>query len=317
MRSFAFAGALLVALTACSSVPTAVPPPTLGAPAHSVAFVVTPLGQQGSSVAPVCSSAPAEIELQAAPTAQPTATRWSIYAGVNVRAVEYDAACTATAATATFTIGNPALVTSTTPNYFLAIPPATAGSINLTGLALGATTLTATFPDGTTATAPIGVYGSLGVSCAAFGPLPVPTYFVYDGTSTQTTATAAWSHASGYLAPTQPGACFGSYQTPPGDIFSAGYGEAIVPGGYAVVLTTSTAMPAPLQALASIRSCSFTSEGTKISIGTLSPSLYSSILLFKTGDGRCVKMATQYLVVNDGTISGYYAISDTSGNFAY
>lgn len=171
----------------------------------------------------------------------------------------------------------------------------------------------------------------MGVSCSP------GLYGVFDGVNAQQSAIAAWSATSGYAPPSDnenlaidcdKTATFTPAPAPDNEDIQTDDTDGGVkfPYGYDVIAAASTlgGMPQPLTTLQAIATCaSFTSQGTVLTDAAIQT---AGVILFKTSTGACVKFAVQSDVeqtainggiLNGHTLVGFYAVSDSSGNFSY
>jgi hypothetical protein len=319
----------VVILSACSGGGSSSSVPS--ASARSVGFTtrtIQSVGQRSSqSIASACANA-SPIALQAVPPTPLSASNWSWSEGTAVTATEYSENCAAISSTPAYAILDTGIATTSAPPY-LNVPAPAAGSVNVTGVAAGLTSVKATFPDGTSATIPAGVYGTMGVSCYSGS-----TFGVYDGINPQQNPVAAWSASTGYAPVSDENLLLDCDKTrtitpppaPDNEDMQADDTDGGVkfPYGYDVVATASSLGAQPLLALQTIGDCSnFLSQGTVLNDSAI-PS--AGVILFKTSAGTCVKFAVQESVeqsainggsVNGHTLIGFYAVSEASGKFSY
>lgn len=315
--------AAVALLAACSGgtggvMPGPHPTPT---PAHSVGFSAVSLGSSHTAASvtrrdATCSASSNEIAIMALPaSAPPAGSNYNYQVGYDITAIEYLAGCTTEPGQATYTLSNVTTVSQNAPAWTPNVSQAPSGSINVTGVSAGSATLTAKFPDSSTASLLIGVYGTMGVSCAS------NQYFVY--TSANDYAGAGWSQANGAIAQ-EVGSCGVISMTPappPADMQVGANRDIVFPNGYQVVTGNASGSAGTPQLLVGIANCaSFSSQGTSLDAATLqTPGI---VVLFKTASGACVKFTPeqneQFLDQNgNATLVGFYALSDASGNFAY
>lgn len=293
-------------------------PPTSAPQSHKVSFTATALGSDsGTDVAvrkhtdTTCPNNPTSIALQAIPPSAPTGN-WSIWeSGSEVAAVEYDANCNVISSAPTYSLANTSIASTTFPSWYAGyVTAAPSGGVNLAGLEPGTTTLTATFPDTTTASVAADVYATAGVGCDGEN--------VYDGTTSRESS-VAWSASLGYAVIPNPGTFCGGTSTdaPQAAVDMQVSGASIsFPYGYDIV-STSSSPPGGPSALAGITSCSgFTSQGTLMPMPAAGT--YIQVIEFMTSTaGVCVKLAPQVQAVGGPDFLGYYVVSNSSGVFAY
>lgn len=293
-----------------------IPVPSHAPAAHSVSFGLTRIADIGRHAASItkqsaCGLNPPNVNLQALPTsAPPSGALQSYEAGYVVVATEFDATCTAVNSTPTFSVMDPSVASLTVPSWIPNVPTPGVGQVNVAGVSAGNTTLIATFPDGTTATVPVAVYGTMGVTCAS------NTYYTFTGTAGY--ATSGWS-VTGPIPSTSVNACqYNTSNAVQGDMQDDNNGNIVFPYGYQIVSNTQGD---PANALAAYPNCaSFASQGTTISSAQIQ-STPIGVLLFKTQSGRCVKFSpepNEQLAQNGSvTLVGLYEISDNAGFFLY
>jgi hypothetical protein len=311
--------AIAALLPACGGGGGTSSPPTSAPQSHKVGFTATALGS-GSGTDSIgrkhadatCPSNPTSIALQAIPPSAPTGN-WSIWeSGSEVAAVEYDANCNVISSSPTYSLASSTIASTTFPSWYASyITAAPSGGVNLAGLEPGATTLTATFPDATTAGVAVDVYGTAGVACDGEN--------VYDGT-TSGSSSPQWSASLGYAVIPNPGTFCGQTSTdsPQAAVDMQVSGSEIsFPYGYDII-STSSSPPAGPSPLVGVTSCSgFTSEGTLMPMPAAGT--YITVIEFMTSTaGVCVKLSPQVQTIGSGPdLLGYYAVSNSSGAFAY
>lgn len=314
MKRFALplSALLIVALAACGGGSSSSAPPKANNPVSfttssgSITDAMHRSATLRREASGSCGAATSPIVTQAlgsnfAPTAGES---WQAYWAI-ATATELNSACQSETTTPTWTTAGDGIVSLTTQSINgSAVASPGPNSVNIVGTTAGQTTLTATFPDGTTGTVPVDSYATLIISCGQQGQ--------WYG------ATSGWSATAGNVSSGVQGMCGTTYTSPSAtaDVYSEGTdGNVDFPDGYQIVENTvNGAAPSPND-IASITSCSsFTSQGT-----TYQPDqnrTYPEILIvWKNSNNTCVKMlATD---VGIGTIGGLYEVSDSSGHFAY
>lgn len=282
-------------------------PPT-PKPASKIAISFSSLGTTSQArrtqANPTCptSSLSAPTVLQAeANWNPPTGTSWSAIDGNIAQATEFDANCNVISSSPTFTINDPTLVTTTIPAWVGSLPAAPSGQTYIFGSNPGLSTITATFPDNTSASTQIHVYGQMGVGCS-------PTYYL----GSNGLITRGWSDASGQVTAVDACGYSGSNNAPLDFQMDPTGTTVLIPGGYDIVEASSPTNTISVNDLTSISNCSsFQSQGTRFQLIGAPPSF---LMVFKTQDGKCVKFFSQQ--IQNNAIVGLFALSDSSGNFS-
>jgi hypothetical protein len=292
--------AIAVVVVGCSGGGSAVSPIPKPTPKHTSAPNVhfksktlpTSSVHRGLSIQPQdsCSGTLPPLVLQATATFNPPPGTEAqiVSAGFGITAVEYQpGTCNPLNVQATYQITDLNVATTTVPPFYGNNPPPSPapGSVNIYGNTQGTTTVTATFPDQTTAQQTVSTYPYISIGC--------------DGSQAYLGATG-WSDNGGS---TNSG----------GDIQSSCAGTNVdsytIPAGFQLL-----AAPQGPQSLAGITSgAGFQSAGTTLHQSDIT---FNTIVLFKTADNRFAKM---YVVpaCNACNEMGIIIASDASGNFPF